>query len=78
MKEFEQKGYFTNVDGTKSTDNVNQKPKISKDVVKPKRPLSAYLYFSMEAVVSIKEKDKLSHSDAMKKAGEVWAKMNDK
>lgn len=61
LKEYETKGYFTNIDGTKSTDNVNLKPKIGKDIVKPKRPLSAYLYFSIEAVSSIKEKEKMTH-----------------
>ena len=66
MKELEQKGYYSYMDGTKSTDPINAKQtKIGKDIVKPKRPLSAYLYFSIEAVSSIKEKEKITHAQAM-------------
>ena len=54
------------------------KKKYAKDVVKPKRPLSAYLFYSTQNVSLIKEKEKISHPLAMAKAGEAWNKMNDK
>ena len=79
MKDLETKGYFINEDGTKSTDMVSDaKKKFAKDVVKPKRPLSAYLFYSTENVNKIKEKEKVTHLQAMAKVGEAWNKMNEK
>ena len=40
LEELEKKGYFTNADGTKSTDmQLDPKKKFGKDVVLPKRPI---------------------------------------
>ena len=42
MKELEQKGYYSYMDGTKSTDPINAKQtKIGKDIVKPKRQITS-------------------------------------
>ena len=73
LAELEEKGYFTMPDGTKSTDQyVDPKKKYGEDCVVPKKPLSAYLFFTTENVNKIKEKDGCSHPEAMKKCGEVW------
>ena len=73
LAELEEKGYFTMPDGTKSTDQyVDPKKKYGEDCVVPKKPLSAYLFFTTENVNKIKEKDSCSHPEAMKKCGEVW------
>lgn len=66
-------------DGVKSTDiAVDPKKKFGKDVVLPKKPLSAYLFFTTDQVNKIKEKLKCTHTEAMKKAGEIWNTMNEK
>ena len=73
MKELDEKGYFINKDGIKSTDmDVDPKKKYGKDVMLPKRPLSAYLYYTGENVNKVKEKEGCSHIDAMKKCAEIW------
>ena len=73
MKELEEKGFFTTVDGQKSTDlYVDPKKKYGEDCVVPKKPLSAYLFFTTENVNKIKEKENCSHPEAMKKCGQIW------
>ena len=73
MKELKEKGFFTTVDGIKSTDlYVDPKKKYGEDCVVPKKPLSAYLYFITENVNEVKEKNNCSHRDAMKKCAEMW------
>lgn len=66
-------------DGIKSTDlQVDPKKKFGKDTVLPKKPLSAYLFFTTANVNKIKEKENCTHPEAMKKAGELWNQMSDK
>jgi hypothetical protein len=67
-------------DGTKSTDQVisDPKKKYGPDVVVPKRACSAFIFYSTEQVIKIKEKEKCSHTDAMKKVGEIWANLPEK
>ena len=80
-KELEEKGFFTNTDGSKSTDNMDQidpKKRFGKDVMLPKKPMSAYLCYTQQNMNTIKEKNKCTHPEAMKLAGELWSKMNDK
>jgi|TARA_B110001450_G_C17594604_1_gene470294 hypothetical protein len=73
MAELEEKGYFTTADGVKSTDlYVDPKKKYGEDCVVPKKPLSAYLFFTTENVNKIKEKENCSHPEAMKKCGQIW------
>mmetsp|Transcript_24464 Transcript_24464/g.37939 ORF Transcript_24464/g.37939 Transcript_24464/m.37939 type:complete len:144 (-) Transcript_24464:104-535(-) len=76
----EKKGYFLLDDGSKSTDAKNlPKKKWPEGTLMPKKPNSAYIYFSMAEVNKIKEKEKLEkHTDAMKRAGEIWSEMSDK
>ena len=46
--------------------------------MKPKKALAAYIFYSNEQVPIIKEKDGLSHKDAMKECGRVWSTLSDK
>jgi hypothetical protein len=56
LKELEDKGFFTTADGIKSTDlYVDPKKKYGEDCFVPKKPLSAYLFFTTEKVNKIKE-----------------------
>jgi len=41
----------------------------------PKKPLSAYLFYTTENVNKIKEKEGCTHTEAMKKCGEIWNKL---
>ena len=73
LKELEEKGYFVDENDVKSTDMyVNPKKKYGEDCVVPKKPLSAYLYYTTANVVSIKQSESLTHTEAMKKCGELW------
>ena len=38
----------------------------------PKKPLSAYLFYTTENVNKLKEKESCSHTEAMKKCGQLW------
>ena len=76
LAELEQKGYFTTEDGQKSTDlYVDPKKKYGETCVVPKKPLSAYLFYTTENVNSLKEKEGCTHPEAMKKCGELWNKL---
>jgi hypothetical protein len=55
---------------------VDPKKKYGDDVVLPKKPLSAYLFYTTENVNLLKEKLGCSHTDAMKKCGEIWNGLN--
>ena len=60
-------------DGTKSTDlHVDPKKKFGEDCTLPKKPLSAYLFYTTENVNKIKEAENCSHTDAMKKCATIW------
>ena len=73
LKELEDNGFFLTEDGTKSTDlHVDPKKKYGIDCVVPKKPLSAYLFYTTENVNKIKEADNCTHPDAMKKCGALW------
>lgn len=73
LKELEEKGFFTTAEGGKSTDlYVDPKKKYGEDCVVPKKPLSAYLFYTTANVNKIKEKENCTHSEAMKKCGEIW------
>ena len=41
-------------------------------VVKPKRPLSTYLYFAQETITKLKKDEGMDHKTAFSKAGELW------
>ena len=60
-------------DGQKSTDMyVDPKKKYGEDCLLPKKPLSAYLFYTTENVNQLKEKENCTHPQAMKKCGELW------
>lgn len=46
--------------------------------MKPSRALSAYIYYSNATIPKLKEKEGLSHKDAMGKAGKLWNELSDK
>lgn len=76
LKELEQNGFFMTEDGIKSTDlRVDPKKKYGETCVVPKKPLSAYLFYTTENVNKIKEKEGCTHPEAMKKCGELWNKL---
>ena len=73
LSELSENGFFVTEDGTKSTDlYVDAKKKYGEDCVVPKKPLSAYLYYTSQNVNAVKEKEGCSHPEAMKKCGEIW------
>ena len=73
LSDLEEHGFFTNADGIKSTDmHVDPKKKFGDDCLLPKRPLSAYLFYTTENVNKLKEREGCAHTEAMKKCGELW------
>jgi hypothetical protein len=76
LAELEQNGFFMTEDGQKSTDlYVDPKKKYGESCVVPKKPLSAYLFYTTENVNSLKDKEGCTHPEAMKKCGELWNKL---
>jgi hypothetical protein len=64
-------------DGQKSTDlAVDPKKKYGEDCVVPKKPLSAYLFYTTANMSKVKEQHQCSHADAMKKCGELWNQLS--
>lgn len=77
-----QKGFFTNKDGTKSTDEKpmsNTAKDLKKkygDVVLPKRPSSGYICFTTHNLNRVKEEEKIAiHTQAMVRCGAIWNAM---
>jgi len=69
-------GFFLTGDGQKSTDlYVDPKKKYGDRCVVPKKPLSAYLFYTTANVNLLKEKEGCTHPEAMKKCGELWNKL---
>ena len=67
------RGFFITEDGKKSTDlYVHPKKKYGEDCLLPRKPLSAYLFYTTENVNLIKEEEKLTHPEAMAKTGALW------
>jgi len=61
------------LDGKKSTDLwVDPKKKYGEDCVVPKKPLSAYLFFTKANVNRLKEEKGCTHPEAMKLCGDNW------
>lgn len=78
MEELTANGFFMTEDGKKSTDlYVDPKKKYGEQCVVPKKPLSAYLFYTTENVNQLKEKEGCTHPEAMKKCGELWNKLSD-
>jgi hypothetical protein len=76
LAELEKNGFFLTDDGVKSTDlYVDPKKKYGETCVVPKKPLSAYLFYTTANVNSLKEKEGCTHPEAMKKCGELWNKL---
>lgn len=57
---------------TSTTEKSAKKAKNEDDVVKPSRPVTAYIYFSNEAVPKIKAETGCKLTEASKIAGERW------
>lgn len=71
MAEFSAKGYFINADGEDSRDHF--KPKLSDDVVQPKKPRSAYIFFCKENHEKVKEANPdLGVTDIARQNAEAW------
>lgn len=78
LADLEANGFFTCADGTKSSDiYVDPKKKYGDDCMLPKRPLSAYLFYTTENVNKLKNLENCSHTDAMKKCGQLWNALDD-
>lgn len=76
LADLEANGFFMTEDGQKSTDlYVDPKKKYGERCVVPKKPLSAYLFYTTENVNRLKEKEGCTHPEAMKKCGELWNKL---
>jgi len=45
--------------------------------IKPKRGLSAWLFFNMETVTKLKEKEGLDHKEAFGRSAELWKELDD-
>lgn len=72
-RELTDNGFFMTIDGQKSTDlHVDPKKKFGDTVLLPKKPLSAYLFYTTENVNKLKESENCSHTEAMKKCGQLW------
>jgi len=76
LADLEANGFFLTGEGQKSTDlYVDPKKKYGERCVVPKKPLSAYLFYTTENVNLLKEKEGCTHPEAMKKCGELWNKL---
>ena len=62
----------------KSDKKKGKKDQDDEDIVKPTRPMAAYIYFSNEMIPKLKEKEGLAHKDAFAKAGKLWSELSDK
>merc|ERR1719263_1931245 len=75
MKELENKGYFTNKDGVKSSDLLK---KGALDILRknndlmPKHPISDHRFFAMENVPKIMERKGFNHAEASKICSKMW------
>ena len=73
MQLLEKKGYFMLESGLKSSDV--REP--NKDDLKPKRPANPAIYFVGSQIKKLMAEDNLKTTDAMKKAYECWAQMDE-
>jgi hypothetical protein len=63
----------------KSTDlPIDPKKKWGKDIVTPKLARSAYLYFTTDNLISIREKNACKHTEAMGFASKEWNLLSEK
>lgn len=45
--------------------------------LKPTRPSSAYLFFSLDTIPKLKKDEGIAHKDAMAKAGALWNELSE-
>lgn len=77
MEQLSQFGYFVNANGEKSTDLILQNPKFHDDVVLPKKPRRAYIFFHKEQYEKLSKKDPtLKITEIAKLAGEKWQSLS--
>lgn len=83
LNQIHEHGFFM-VDGVKSCDIlVNDKGKRIKEKfpgykgVEPKRPTTAYFFFSVPKSQELREKDKMKLTESTKAASELWKKMSE-
>lgn len=77
MKQFTEKGFFINSKGENSTDHFV--PKLTDDVVQPKRGLSSFMFFSMEEQTKLRTLFPGSSTTIIQtKVGEAWNKLSEK
>lgn len=71
MAQFNEKGFFINENGENSKNFY--KPKLTDDIVQPKRPSSAYIFFNVEHAKKLRAADpSLGTAEITKKCGEDW------
>jgi hypothetical protein len=76
MKEFTEKGFYINSKGENSKDIF--KPKLSDDIVQPKKALSGFMFFTIENGKKLRELDPtISITDQAKQNGQVWQSLSD-
>ena len=63
--------------GAKKGKKAGEVASEDENVVKPTRANSAYIFYSLDAIPKIKEKEGLSHPQAMKKAGDQWNNLSE-
>ena len=80
LADLEKKGFFMTEDGVKSTDlPVDARKKWGKDVVEPKRPMSAYNAFQGKNRGEIKAKNPdAKHTEMFGLMSKEWEKLSDK
>jgi len=77
LASFEKNGFFINKKGENSKDLFQ--PVIGEDVVQPKRPMSAYIFFSNSIQKSLREKNpSLGITEISKLVGQKWNKLSEK
>lgn len=71
MEQFTEKGFFINEKGENS--KTLYQPKMSDDIVKPKKPSSAYIFFNVEHGKKVREANPgQSSAETSKLVAEVW------
>ena len=77
----EENGYFTMIDGSKSTSTekfTDPKKRFGQDCVVPKKPSSSYLIWNTANIKKVKEEENIEkYQDAMKRMGVLWSEMTD-
>ena len=86
IKEFEEKGHFTNADGSictattgSSAPKMDPRKKFGDDVVQPKKPLSPYIIFVQKIQADVRKEmsESTPYKDVIRKCGEKWKQLSE-